>query len=320
MNKKIESLQVIRAIACIMVILDHTEMDQFYNIGQFGVCLFLLISGFVMVLSTERNTKNIFIKRFFRIAPFYYLMTGVAILLGLVAPQLMRVSEINAFNVVKSFLFISIKGSNGVYNPILGVGWTLNLEIAFYALFTLATRVNKKFRAVITGLILMLLMSFYYLFGVENFYTQPYIMFFIFGMALFYCYKYTKNIHIPKAVQYFGCIISTCVCVAVLVINPKMEIVWMLPAAIACVATLVLLSKDVKFNRGLIYVGNISYSVYLTHTFVIKGFVRLIRPVYEFNLINLLLVIIYAVAAIAIGAIAYNLIEKRLFQKTIKSL
>lgn len=64
MSKKIESLQIIRAIACIMVVLDHTEMGQFYDIGQFGVCLFLLISGFVMVLSTEKIQKIYSLKDF----------------------------------------------------------------------------------------------------------------------------------------------------------------------------------------------------------------------------------------------------------------
>ena len=320
MSKKIESLQIIRAIACIMVILDHTEMGQFYDIGQFGVCLFLLISGFVMVLSTERNTKNIFIKRFFRVAPFYYLMTPFAIVLGLIVPQLMRVSEINLFNVVKSFLFISAKGSNGVYNPILGVGWTLNLEMAFYALFTIATRINKKYRAVITGAVLTFLNVLYYVFGIDHFYTQPYIMFIVFGMILYYVYKYLDNVQIPMFVQYIGCIISFSVVVLVLVINPKMEINWMLPAALICVASLVLISKDVAFNRALLYIGDISYSIYLTHTFIIKGFIRIIRPVTEFNAVNLLFVVIYVVVAIAIGAIAYNIIEKNLFKKTIKSL
>jgi peptidoglycan/LPS O-acetylase OafA/YrhL len=91
MNEKKANLNYIdslRGIAILMVVLVHTTLNvrvtnQSLNAiglyGQMGVQLFFIASAFTLCLSLERTiyTENwlgfFYLKRFFRIAPLYYL-------------------------------------------------------------------------------------------------------------------------------------------------------------------------------------------------------------------------------------------------------
>lgn len=50
--KKIESIQVLRAFAAVSVVLTHMS---FIKSGGFGVEIFFVISGFLMMYSTEKG-------------------------------------------------------------------------------------------------------------------------------------------------------------------------------------------------------------------------------------------------------------------------
>jgi len=187
---KIQSIQVLRALACILVVLDHSELPQTYNLGQFGVCLFFIISGYVMVLSTEKNADKMLVKRLLRLAPCYYLVTILAIVVGLFMPSVMSHSNVDLFNIIKSFLFLSIKGSNNLANPILGIGWTINLEIYFYIIFWLATKISHKYRALIASVVLMIIVIIRKSGMPLVLFFHEYMIFFVIGMAFFYMHRF----------------------------------------------------------------------------------------------------------------------------------
>jgi exopolysaccharide production protein ExoZ len=52
---------------------------------------------------------------------------------------------------VESVLFIPYRGADGLYQPLIGQGWTLNYEMIFYALFAVALLLPRR-----TGLTAML--------------------------------------------------------------------------------------------------------------------------------------------------------------------
>ena len=99
-----------------------------------GVDLFFVISGFVMVYSSETlfGTKGaaivFFTRRLARIAPPYWLLTAIAI-------PVMSL-PIDWGSLLGSYLFIPYRAAAGNITPLYGVGWTLNFEMYFYALFS----------------------------------------------------------------------------------------------------------------------------------------------------------------------------------------
>ena len=93
------SIQYLRGVAALLVVLHHISHKgrqydvsslNWLNIGNSGVDLFFIISGFIMCYTT--HNRNIlfleFIKlRFQRILPLYWLFTTLALVVYWVAPQ-----------------------------------------------------------------------------------------------------------------------------------------------------------------------------------------------------------------------------------------
>lgn len=152
MQKKLESIQIVRGIAVIAVVFFHCQQfsvdlaqalslrapilwvySKQEAIGSFGVDIFFVISGFVMSYITYKNhNKNYFWtfikKRFIRVAPLYWLFTLIMILLLITFPN-NYYSKVDLKSIVYSFLFIPFIPTNFQSSPILPVGWTLNYEI-----------------------------------------------------------------------------------------------------------------------------------------------------------------------------------------------
>ena len=83
-HDRLAYLDVLRGIAALLVVLQHglaicapgfQEFSiRWFNLGQFGVTLFLLISGFIVPVTLERGQSNarFWVNRFFRLFPLYW--------------------------------------------------------------------------------------------------------------------------------------------------------------------------------------------------------------------------------------------------------
>ena len=86
-NQPIVSIQYLRAAAAIAVVVYHQFQGKahgLFDLGKYGVDLFFVISGFIMVAMTEsRHTTPLdFLKdRIVRIVPLYWTATLLAFLL-----------------------------------------------------------------------------------------------------------------------------------------------------------------------------------------------------------------------------------------------
>ncbi|WP_091134607.1 acyltransferase family protein [Flavobacterium anhuiense] len=86
----LDYIDVIRGIAILMVVITHTAqqglvklphlLSVFLSFGARGVQIFVIASAFTLFRSYKKRNKiekspvkNFFIRRFFRIAPIYYL-------------------------------------------------------------------------------------------------------------------------------------------------------------------------------------------------------------------------------------------------------
>lgn len=155
------------------------------DFGWLGVSTFFLISGFVITHVSQRESLFEFvIKRCFRIFPLYI----VAILLSVLLFEHIR-QEFSAFSFLTNIFLVNYWMSPQVI--LLGVAWTLAIEVAFYLLFSVLFKLRKlpilfvsSMLIVVTGFIIVSKN-----FG-DNFFllaaTVAYLPFLITGQILYF--------------------------------------------------------------------------------------------------------------------------------------
>lgn len=136
MNRRYVSIQYLRAIAALAVVVLHWSGGHARSPLHGGVDMFFVISGFVMVTSTDGRGVSFgkfMTARIERIVPLYWFATlwAAAVLIG-------AGHWPTAFDWIYSLLFIP--HTSALHHalprePILGPGWTLCYEMFFYLVF-----------------------------------------------------------------------------------------------------------------------------------------------------------------------------------------
>lgn len=146
--KKLQNIQALRGVAVLAVVFFHlvlierkyggedTFLPDWLKFGMFGVDLFFVISGFVMVTVTRgkfqkiREALTFLYHRVSRIYPLYWVYTTLALIVFLVQPTWVNSSQGNQVNVPASYLLLPDN-----LLPLVQVGWTLIHEMYFYLVF-----------------------------------------------------------------------------------------------------------------------------------------------------------------------------------------
>lgn len=151
-------IQVLRALAAFMVAVHHVQPDAAVLArlaGQpfagsdllpwmVGVDIFFVVSGFIMVhasasLFDRPGAPALFLKRrLVRIVPLYWAATTLFLLIGLALPATLNSPAPSVGQIMASYLFWPAVSSSGLVQPVYSLGWTLNYEMLFYALFAAA--------------------------------------------------------------------------------------------------------------------------------------------------------------------------------------
>jgi peptidoglycan/LPS O-acetylase OafA/YrhL len=146
-------IDLLRGLAILLVIFTHVSQSQkglsqisliVFDFGKIGVQLFFFLSAYTLCLSmTARQEKgyirNFYIRRFFRIAPLYYVGILTYFLLSTIpyftqgAPIAVHRSY-TQYNVLCNVFFIHglVPSAN---NSIVPGGWSIGTEMLFYLLF-----------------------------------------------------------------------------------------------------------------------------------------------------------------------------------------
>ncbi len=152
-----KNVQGLRAVAVLMVILAHVHdftdrlhlpnaLAALMPIGTWGVDLFFVISGFIMVVVNWRNFERpgsslrFLVKRFARIVPLYWVVTLVLLTALHTVPGLTHHWMGASANVPASLLLLPQKGGS-----LLFVAWTLTYEMYFYCVFAALLRLRRSF-------------------------------------------------------------------------------------------------------------------------------------------------------------------------------
>jgi peptidoglycan/LPS O-acetylase OafA/YrhL len=296
-NQRLDGLQMLRFFAAFAVLLEHV-MHEALSFGiapdsliaqlepvdfGIGVDVFFVISGFIMMhisadkFGRKRAPSEFLLRRIVRLVPLYWLFTIAMLVATVLVPGQLAHNSLNPAHAFASFGFVPWLDSTGLTHPILGLGWTLNYEMYFYAVFALMLLVPLRAGAwTIAGLFVTL--AFVHLLLPASqvqayFWTDPIILEFAFGigLALLMQRQVTLPGWAPPVLVLLG--------VAGLGLGQLINIggpfdralTAGLPATLVVAGTVFAQSRSVGLiGRMLVLGGDASYALYLSHPFSIN--------------------------------------------------
>jgi peptidoglycan/LPS O-acetylase OafA/YrhL len=145
-TQRVAWLDALRGIAALAVVFDHlspyllseirTHVYHWIDMGQYGVFVFFIISGYIVPASLERkgSVRTFWVSRVFRLYPLYLLAVAGALLLWMIGQGSLRGADADpATSVLAQLLMMS----NVLAGPNLpNVVWSLSYEMIFYLLLT----------------------------------------------------------------------------------------------------------------------------------------------------------------------------------------
>ncbi|PTT20412.1 hypothetical protein DBR28_20795, partial [Chryseobacterium sp. HMWF028] len=310
---KLNNLQILRGISALLVCCFHFREtinlpglnlgDLLFKKGSIGVPVFFIISGFIMAFTTQKinfskdSFQQIILfykRRVIRIVPLYYLLTFAAMIPG--GSFLLYFYGSGLYELIHSLLFLPTRKEF----PVLFLGWSLNFEMFFYLIFGLSLFFKEKRYYFIAGFFILtsILGSFIQF---ENPYLQMVThslnLYFVVGILFaLLLNKYT----IPKNWATIISIIGISSFILVLLSIIPIDNDWVKLAVISMFVFSFLTFDYIfhfKGNKFLIFLGDISYSLYLSHPFVEIVLKRFKVGVYlsiPFFLLKVILAIIVA--------------------------
>lgn len=292
---RIQELDALRGLASLSVVLFHfthltadaPKIRDGFNLGWMGVHLFFIISGFVIFLTIEKcsDWKDFIVNRFSRLYPAYWFavtFTSILILLyvkdyykssGGDSPTKTFFAYKYLINMTMLQYYFKVKDMDGPY-------WTLTIELVFYT-FMLIIFVAKSLKHIekigFLFLCLCLIYSFTFEYIDNNFILHklrvafPLINYFPLFFAGIVIYK----LKFVEVTLFRSMLLLFCFFVQPFLFE-KTNLTFVTPKEYIFVLSVFLmiftlyLSGNLKFiiNKYTIFLGEVSYGLYLIHQFV----------------------------------------------------
>jgi exopolysaccharide production protein ExoZ len=331
----ISNLQVLRGLAALSVVIYHTDFRPFGSHNDFfGVAIFFVISGFIMTHITREGARGFMIARLTRIVPLYWAITLFTVLWlssGLNNPAMYPVigdwivnspmhifhftkamlGNMSSAHILQSLFFVPSAGY-----PIVGVGWTLNIEMFFYLLFWGALAINVRFAPAFVAIALYGLSYTREACGaICAAYGHDYVLFFVAGIVCFYAWQVVDSLPLPVRQALAPLALIVLIAWPLICLFAELNHTihrWLPPLVVS--ALLVLHSAGFCASaRPILLLGDASYALYLTHPIVV-AFLQALAHVWPWmnpgtNLAGLALAV---AASCAVAVAVHRWIEKPL--------
>lgn len=276
-DERLIGLQYLRGIVASLVVLHHLHFPD-TQLGPFGVKIFFVISGFVMWYTT--STADVapvafWRQRIIRIVPLYWFFLLLLIVVSWACSTCVKTTDLTARNVLLSFLFVPHfhQVQKDLIAPILIPGWSLNYEMFFYFVFGSALLIKP-----IGGRALAIILLFWSLVllgrwfdpsgAISSTYTNPSLLLFLNGLSLAMVYQTHRadglglRVALPVATGLMQ-----------LFMLAGIDDFWGAAAVLIVAGTLALESTLCRVKSNLLLeIGAASYSIYLSHLFLIRMF------------------------------------------------
>lgn len=290
-----DSLQALRGIAALAVLVFHLRaVEAKYIPGESllgpvaahadaGVDLFFVISGFVMAHVGRGRfagfpAASVFLmKRAWRVLPLYWLFTTLTVVLMMAFPAVVNSSYPDQ-SIIRSYLLIP-----HTQLPVLAVGWTLIHEAYFYIVFAVAMAIIAE-RALTVCLIGWVgVIAYAHIDGYQE--VTPLRQLLISPLTFEFIVGVLAGLHwrrLPRKLAFAMMIagIALYLTAAVGFADPSISAPdpWIRMATFGTASVLLVLGWVMRESSGersapslLIALGNSSYSLYLSHVFVISA-------------------------------------------------
>ena len=339
----IYNIQISRGIAALLVLVSHANLmvnpalfDGVFLIGWSGLHFFFVLSGFIIYQAHSHQIADrisfapYLYKRVRRIYPIYWVYTLIVLAISLLATvffsrHLITWTRVDAGTVMQSLTLWPTDMSSGQM-PIIPVAWTLSYEMLFYGIFGIALIVRPWLSILVVAIwALLIVASIAGLFKATTplliVAANPMNLEFMLGCLAGFLVKRSGRSWTRRTNRLV--LISGLILLALAWYNAhlnytlfgKFEALQFGMPFFLIVLSLALLDQGGtrmpgRLKRVAIYVGDASYSIYLTHFILIVGLVPFFRaPGSEGSVSDFLLIVV--ISGI-VGCIGYSTIERPL--------
>jgi peptidoglycan/LPS O-acetylase OafA/YrhL len=305
---RIKSLDSIRGLAAMFIVLYHytTRYNQMFNsndgfsfwFGHLWVPVFFVLSGFVIHLTIDRskNAIGFLKKRFYRLYPTYWLSIIITLFFLLISkfyqkPEFNLSSSDVLMNFTMWHQFFGFEHIDGSY-------WSLLPELLFYismaALFW--TKLLTHFYYVNVALISLGIIHFYFPISIiGKILDLDYVLLFFIGIC-FYRLKNDKSLKLEHFLIFVNLIVASFLYQRVQP-NNNIKLILISFTIIVFIYYCFLWGKlnwlgNIKI---LIFLGNISYALYLVHHVVGYTIINFFEVNFDLKRLGVLCAIILSV-------------------------
>lgn len=256
---RMQTLDILRGLAALLVCWCHFSptlplvlQRPMVLIGETGVPIFFVISGFIIPWGLLRadyelgSYPRFFLKRMARLHPPYLLSLAFTLVLSFLAAVVLKKTMPDSFtDMVLATIYLKMPPENPVY-------WTLAIELQYY--ITLGLMFSLVFHRTpwVRHLAFITMFAVGYLIR-EVWPFAFYLPYFALGFLVVWYLKRWSGLAMVLA--------YTVPVAAVMTLDHSLT--WMSAALLA--AVLIAVAPDLKAPRPLLFLGMISYSLYLIH-------------------------------------------------------
>lgn len=313
--KKLESLQMLRAVAALLVVWAHS-IDRFahhpsfqasfyhlQNLGAVGVDIFFCISGFIMstVACRSKSVAEFAVKRACRILPILWLLL--------------------LYHAVKSYIPFNTFLQNLLLlpntEPVISLSWTLIFEWYFYVILAISLLVDKTRCIQITMYFIMATVVAGWIIRPSStallYYTNPIMLEFVLGVIVGLIWSRRPSIPRWMAATLFtvgGIWLAATVFTGYRDVSQSYYtimglrsldrfLIWGIPSAFLVAGVVFLPSiASSAFTKLMVYLGDASYSIYLVHLYGLAASIWILKrlPMHMNADISILLCLVMAAA------------------------
>jgi exopolysaccharide production protein ExoZ len=344
------NIQILRFVAAMAVVFYHSGVEATYvceALGQgcgfdfwgggYGVALFFMISGFIMIVTSWNSfgqsgaVGDFLRRRITRIVPLYWFVTSLAVIGILIMPSMLKVNVLDLPYIMSSYLFWPVARENGLVRPIAALGWTLNLEMFFYGVFALSLLFARA-RGLLVVLASLTLFSLLHATGLFSaggalaavplhFWSDPIILNFVLGMGVGIAYMNGMRLGWLGAAA-FACASLLVVGAEILLVadsfwlRPEDEVLRRLSHTLPGILFFAGAALGPQINaqslaaRAGMLIGDASYSLYLIHPFILRPLQKIWVKLIGDALPEWMFVPVCIVAALAGGIAVYVIVER----------
>lgn len=320
---RLHALQYLRAVAALAVVYSHTviqvaDYEQYLTeAGSFGVDIFFVISGFIMIFISKPDDRpaGFMVNRIRRVVPLYWFFTFLMAAILLLMPSVFKATVFDLKALLLSLGFIpfwSLAHPHEAW-PILAPGWSLNFEMYFYLVFALSLFFSERYRIAFMTLFIS---SVFALATVMNdgesalafFFSKSLVFEFILGMLLAVAWK--RGFRIPPSTAAWLLLAASCVLLIKLPLPRIFE--YGVPSFLIVMACLYVRIGEYRWG---VLLGDASYALYLSHIFTLGILRKFVAPVLgEGQGAAYLFVVISMIVCVVVSIVIHKYIDNWLLR------